>query len=504
MANGFVPVDRDQQFLLPEDMGDWLEPDHVVWFLIDVVERLDLEVLRSAYRLGGTGRRAYDPAMMLTLLLYGLSQGVRSSRAMERACRSDVAFRVICGTWGETPDHATICRFRRRHQDVIGDLFCQVLALARELGMGRLGLVAVDGTRIAADASLGANRSERWIREEVGRLLEESEEADQADEEFLGDDSGWETGLGDRTERLERLERALERLESRQEETLARSRGERRRRAGTKEQRANVTDPDSRVVSAAGGGFLQGYNCQIVTTGDGIIAAAEATDYSNDYGQLSEMLTAAEKNLARAGIDDRPEVVVADAGYFDTADIADIEDTEDKPLLLVATNKTGGQPTARGPDPDEPHRRARAQREAEDQQERLRRADILRRWSDGHIDLVDAAAEIGVSRSRARAIRDAWRNAGVEAITVPRRKTTVGPPRRSKRIRYLLETRLADPTNRETYKQRGHIAETPFARIKEHQQLRRFARRGFDAVNADFLLDCIVHNLLRLRALQTA
>lgn len=500
MATGFVPVDRNQGFLLPTDMREWLEPDHLVWFLIDVIDRLDLSGLRSAYRLGGVGRRAYDPAMLLTLLVYGLSQGVRSSRAVERACRSDAAFRVICGTWGETPDHATICRFRRRHQDVIGDLFCQVLVLAREMGWARLGLLAVDGTRVAAQASMGANRSESWIRGEVDCLLEEAETADVEDESVLGDDAGWEMpeGLADRDVRLEELERALEKLESRKQD---RSRVVPSR---SKEPKVNLVDPDSRILSTADGGFVQGYNCQIAVTADGLIAAGHVTNRPNDYGQLSEMLAATEENLASAGIDDRPEVVVADSGYFDTADIADIESREDKPLLLVATSKGRSQPIDPGPDPTEPHRKARAQKETKEHQERLRRAEVLQRWTDGEIDVKEAAAEIGVRIAQVHAVRKAWRTGGFDAIPVPKGVTAIGPPPRSKVIRYLLETRLADPENREHYKKRGHLAETPFARIKEHQGLQRFVRRGLEAVNADFLLDCLTHNLLRLRGQQQA
>lgn len=504
MANGFLPVDRDQRFLLPVDMRDWLEGDHVVWFLIDVVERLDVSELRWGYQLGGRGRRAYDPAMLLTLLLYGLSQGVRSSRAMERACRSDAAFRVICGTWGETPDHATICRFRRRHEAAIRGLFGQVLKLAREVGLGRLGLVAIDGTKVGADASMGANRTEGWIRREVGRLLEEAEEADRAEETELGDEAGWEMpgGLGDRSERLERLERALENLESRQEH---KRRGEGDEGEQQQEGRANMTDPDSRTMSAADGGFIQGYNCQVVTTEEGLVAAAEVTDQPNDYGQLSVMLDKLEENLAAVDVEDRPQVVVGDAGYFDTADIASVEDRtadRDKPLLLVATGKGRDQPTDPGPDPQEPHRQASQERDTAEQAERRRRAEVVERWDKGEIDYRQAAAEIGVAVPQAYACRNAWKEEGTAAIPVPRHKTGVPPPPRSKVIRYLLESRLADPANRDLYKQRGHLAETPFARMKEHHQLRRFARRGINAVNAEFLLHCLVHNLLRIRAHQ--
>jgi transposase len=139
MVHGFRPVDRDQLFLLPCDMRDWLPEDHLVWFVIGLVERLDLSELERVYRLGGQGRWAYDPAMMLSLLLWAAIEGVRSSRRIERACRQDAAFRVICGTGGEVPDHTTICWFRQDHEDAILGLFVQVLVICDQLGLLPLG-----------------------------------------------------------------------------------------------------------------------------------------------------------------------------------------------------------------------------------------------------------------------------------------------------------------------------------------------------------------------------
>lgn len=488
MANTFLPVDRDQRFLLPVDMREWVPPDHLVWFLIEVVGRLDLSRLETAYRLGGAGRRAYDPAMLLTLLLYAATQGVRSSRAIERACRSDAAYRVICGTWGETPDHATVCRFRRRHQAQIADLFCQVIALARELGMVRLGLLAVDGTKVRAQASLGSNRTEAWIREEVGRILAEAEEADRTEEEQLGDEAGWElpAHLGEAAERLERLERALEALGDREPPE----------RGG--EPKVSLTDPDSRTMVSAGGGFLQGYNCQMAVSEDGLVVAARATDHPNDLGLLSEMLEATEANLARAEIPDRPEVVVADAGYFDTDDLAPLEDDPDAPLLLVATTKRAKQPTEAPADPEEPYREAVAALDRQDQAERLRRAEAVARWEAGEIAYREAVAELGLGIPQAYAVRAAFRAGGTDAIPVPKRRRPPRPPR-SVLVRYRLESRLADPENRKLYRRRSHLAETANADMKHRRGLRQFLHRGLAAVDAELLLDCVVQNLLRIR-----
>ncbi|MFV2179632.1 transposase, partial [Actinomadura sp. LOL_011] len=148
MARGFRRVDRDQQFLLPVDMREWLPGDHVVWALLEVVEHLDVTELEARYAQSGPGRRAYDPRMLLALLIYAYSAGIRSSRQIERLCRTDVAMRVICGL--QVPDHTVIARFRQRHPDSVRTLFTQVLLICAKAGMGRVGSIAVDGTKWTA------------------------------------------------------------------------------------------------------------------------------------------------------------------------------------------------------------------------------------------------------------------------------------------------------------------------------------------------------------------
>src|SRR5688500_12523497 len=156
MAMGYRPVDRDQAFLLPPSMIDWLPQDHLVWFVIEAVRRLDTTRFHARARLGGVGRRGYDPVMLVTLLVYAMAHGVRSSRQIERLCDTDVAFRIICAA--DAPDHTVLARFRRHHEGALADLLTATLLLCAELGMVQLGVVALDGTKIAANAARDQNR----------------------------------------------------------------------------------------------------------------------------------------------------------------------------------------------------------------------------------------------------------------------------------------------------------------------------------------------------------
>jgi transposase len=185
MAKGYRPVVRDQVFLLPPDMREWLPEDHPVWLVIEVVgEHLDTSAFHGLRRTGGAGAAGYDPDMLLTVLVWAYAHEVTSSRDMERLCGTDVAFRVICG--GNLPDHSTIARFRKDFPVAVGDLFWQVLALCARLGMGKLGVVALDGTKIAASASKAANRTEEGLRKLAGQMVAAHAAADAADDERFG------------------------------------------------------------------------------------------------------------------------------------------------------------------------------------------------------------------------------------------------------------------------------------------------------------------------------
>src|SRR5437764_2274318 len=172
MAYGYRPFDRDQPFLLPPSLREWLPADHLVWFVIDSVAQLDLRCFgtRKSSKGDARGRAAFHPAMMLALLMYAYCRGVRSSREIERLCREDVAFRIACANLA--PDHATIARFRQQHDAAMEAMFVEVLRLCHEAGMVKLGLVALDGTKIEANASLHANRTRGSIEKEVRRILD--------------------------------------------------------------------------------------------------------------------------------------------------------------------------------------------------------------------------------------------------------------------------------------------------------------------------------------------
>jgi transposase len=199
---------------MPPSLRDWLRDGHLAWFVLDTIEQIDLGTVYADYRVDGHGRPAHDPGMMVELLLYAYAVGERSSRQVERRCREDVAFRVIAAN--RAPDHMTIARFRVRHELVRAELFIGVLASCAKAGMVRVGTVAVDGTKLATNAGLGANRCYPAIREEVERMLAEAAAADAADDELFGDARGDElpAELADPASRRARLERARAELEA--------------------------------------------------------------------------------------------------------------------------------------------------------------------------------------------------------------------------------------------------------------------------------------------------
>jgi transposase len=214
VAKRYRPVDRDQQFLLPPSMTDWLPADHLVWFIIDAVGQLDTTAFHRRARLGGVGRRGFDPDMLLTLLVYAMAHGVRSSRQIERLCHTDVAFRIICAA--DVPDHTVLARFRQDHEAALADLLTATLLLAARLGMVRLGVVAFDGTKIAGNAARDANRSEQGLRRIAEQHLAATAAADLAEDALFGpDDRGDELPpkLRDRCGRAGRIRQALDAIE---------------------------------------------------------------------------------------------------------------------------------------------------------------------------------------------------------------------------------------------------------------------------------------------------
>jgi len=314
---------------------EWLPEGDLAWFILDVVEQMDLKEFYSAYREDGWGAAAYDPGMMVGILLYAYCQGIRSSRRIAWALERDVGFRVVAAN--QQPDFRTICRFRAEREEALERLFVQVLRLCREAGLVKLGVVALDGTKVAADAALAANRSYATIEEEVRRMLAEARQADAEEDLLFGPEGRGDElpqGLGRRGERLSRLGEAKARLEEesaraaqaaqehlvqRQAEEAVKGQKKRGRKPRVVEPRpsgeakANVTDPDSRVMKTRQG-YLQGYNVQAVVSEDQIIVAVAVTQEANDVQQLLPMLERMNQNLAAAGIAECPGVGLADAG----------------------------------------------------------------------------------------------------------------------------------------------------------------------------------------------
>ena len=216
MGQNFLSCDRDQELLLAPSLREWLPEGHLAWFVLDAVAAIDLAVFYGSYRADGHGRAAHDPGMMVAVLLYNYAIGQRSSRVIERRCHEDVASRVICAN--RAPDHATIARFRARHQDALADTFTQVLGLCGRAGAVSVGLLAVDGTVMAADALRAATITHQSIRHEVEVILGQAAAVDAAEDEQFGDARGDELPpeLADRRSRIERLRRCREELEAEQ------------------------------------------------------------------------------------------------------------------------------------------------------------------------------------------------------------------------------------------------------------------------------------------------
>ncbi|MDQ5834538.1 MAG: transposase, partial [Actinomycetota bacterium] len=229
MAQNFIVCDREQELLLPPSLQEWLPEDHLAWFVIDAVAQLDLAAFYAAYRADGHGRAAHDPAMMVALLLYAYAIGERSSRRIERRCVEDVATRVICAN--RAPDHCTIARFRQRHEAALGALFGDVLVLCAEAGLVSVGVVAIDGTKVHANASQHATRDYEQIAREI---LEEAGRVDAEEDEQFGERRGDELPpeLATAHGRRGWLREAKRRLDERRAEEarpIARSRPERLR-----------------------------------------------------------------------------------------------------------------------------------------------------------------------------------------------------------------------------------------------------------------------------------
>lgn len=349
MANQFREYNQAQQFLLPPDIREWVPVGSLAAYIDDLLETLGgkgrLQTFFAGYREDGWGNKAYHPVMMLKVLLYAYSKGITSSRHIAELLECDVHFRFLAAN--QTPDFRTISDFRKNHIEAFSALFVEVLLLCRESGLAKVGTVALDGHKVAGNAALDQNRTLEQLRTQVDALMAQAQQADLQEDKQFGEQRGDELppGLHNHQERLERLNKALARLEqtfaqtkARQEEKIAQRESEEqaqgKRKRGRKPKtvqqaqsellkkapKANITDPDSRIMKGRRG-YIQGYNGQAVVDCESqVIVAHGLTQQENDQAQLEPMLTACMEQYGTA-----PEQLLADAGYNST-DNATLED----------------------------------------------------------------------------------------------------------------------------------------------------------------------------------
>jgi transposase len=361
MSN-FRPINRDTGFLLPPSVDEWLPQRHLARFVVEVIDGLDVSELVKEYR--GSGSASYHPAMLLGLLVYGYATKVFSSRAIERATYDSVAFRFIAGN--EHPDHNTIAAFRKRFLPQIKALFVEVLRLASTMGMLKLGTVALDGTKVHANASRHnalsyghAKKIERQLKREVQQLLQLAERADARD---IPDGMSVPEELERRELRLAAIAEAKVKIEARAEQRLEReqaeheakmaARAEQEARTGKKtrgpppgpptggvkdEDQVNMTDEDSRIMKVAGGGFDQCYNAQaVVATGSMLIVATEVTQAANDKEQLVPMIEKIQALPKELG---RVKRILADSGYLSEANVEKCAAAKIEPLIALGRSR---------------------------------------------------------------------------------------------------------------------------------------------------------------------
>ena len=354
----FRPVDRDTGFLMPPSVDEWLPRKHLARFVVDVIASLDLRAMVGRYR--GSGEASYHPTILLGILVYGYATGVFSSRKLERATHDSVAFRFVAAN--QHPDHDTIAAFRRRYLKDIEKLFVQVLMLAREMGVLKMGTVALDGTKIHANASRHsalsyehAGKIEAQLQAEVAELMARAEAADQAE---LPDGMSIPDELARRERRLAEIARAQAIIEARAKERHAREQAEYEakmaaratktaatgRKPGGKPpappvespgstDQVNLTDEDSRIMPVPGGGFEQCYNAQAaVAAGSLLVVATDVVQASNDKQQVVPMLETLDQLPDELGT---IETLLADTGYFSEANVQACAAAEIDPLIAM-------------------------------------------------------------------------------------------------------------------------------------------------------------------------
>ena len=355
MAKTYRPYLPDQDFLLPPSLRDWLPEDHLVYFVSDLVDELDLSAITTVYEDEERGFPPYHPVMLTKVLVYAYCIGIFSSRRIQRRLAEDVGFRVLAA--GNQPDFRTIADFRKRHLTALRGFFEQVLRLAREMGAPHLGRVALDGSKVKANASKHKAMSykrmgetQRQLRAEVAQLLAQAEAADTAEDAQFGTSRGGDdlpAELHRRESRLQRIREAKRVLKARaQEEAVAAGQPAESAKPDPKAQ-YNFTDPESRIMKGPDG-FVQAYNVQVAVDDLQLIVGQAVTQETNDKRQLLPMITTIEQQSG-----DTPTQLLADAGYCSDPNLTAIADTPIDAYISTRkqTHSERPGPCPRGPLP---------------------------------------------------------------------------------------------------------------------------------------------------------
>ena len=481
----YKPWNPTVAYLLPPSPRDWLAEDHLVYFLLDLLDQLDLSAIESAVQgKDHRGTRSFAPRMMVGLLLYGYCVGVFSSRKLEKATYEDVAFRVLCG--GCHPDHTRISEFRRVHLEALRDLFLQVLKLCQRAGLVKLGHVAFDGTKMPANASKHKAMSykrmleeELRLKKEIEELLSRSEEADRADDDRYGEGVRGDElpeELRRRKSRLARIQEARAALEEEAKQARAQELEEQAERA--RERAANHADPKERKRAAtvaekkeaqaeemrgddndAPPSFVTPEGLpmhQPKTKTDGTPDEKAQRNFTDPESRIMESGGSFEQAYnCQAGVDSEHQVIVSQAISNQSPDNGNLQ-----PMMQQTVDNCGEAPDAASADAGY--------------------------WAPG---VSPAAAVLGI----ALYVSTARRKHGMAQEPIPD-----GPPPDDADEREMMRHRLRTVEGRETYARRKAIVEPVFGQIKEAQGFRRFLLRGMEKVSGEWSLVCTTHNLLKL------
>lgn len=498
MANQYVVADRDQLYLLPPVMRDWLPENHLAWFVLDVLDAIDTDRFHGRYVHAGPGRPAYHPDQMLALLIYAYTNGVRSSRQIQRLCLSDVAYRVICA--GKIPDHATIARFRAEHQEAFKEVFVEVLRLCAAAGLASLGTVAIDGTKIAGNAALSANREAEWVRAEVERILREAEKTDTSERTLFGRRAGNELPpeLARRSSRLTHLRAAQAELEARQArveaEVAERTAADRAAaEEGLLRRGKKPKDPHTELARAQ-------IDVKVFRQRAAERAARRAR---NPHGREPKPGNQREQRLLKA----EARLLAAEAAVAEADKAAKVNVTD--PQSRIMHNQAG-------------YLQGYNAQAAVNQHQIVLANAVTQECNDYHqfhpmLGAVQRhARQVGIGDPIGWVLADAgyWSEDNATALGPDRLIATtrdrkqrlaarelgvaVGPPPADASPLEAMEHQLRTAEGAAAYAMRSQTVEPAFGIIKEALGFRRFARRGLAAAQSEWNLVCAVHNLLKL------